>query len=165
MKLKVFTFRFTESADGFDDKPLQDFIADKEVIDFSEHFFVHEKTPYLTVLLSYRSLDHDEKRKVYRREDPRKALDEKEKEAYDALRTWRAARARQEGIPTYMIANNKQLARMIKLRATTKASLASVNGIGEAKITQYGEEILRTIAEHLGPEKVDVTHPDEEGES
>ena len=37
MKLKVFTFRFSESIDGFDDKPLQEFIADKEVIEFSEH--------------------------------------------------------------------------------------------------------------------------------
>ena len=143
---------------------MQDFIADKEVIDFSEHFFVHEKTPYLTVILSYRLLDHDEKRKVYRREDPRKELDDGEKQAYDALRAWRAARARQEGIPTYMIANNKQLARIIKLRASTKASLAGVSGIGEAKITRYGEEILQTIAEHLVPEKVEDLNSNEEGE-
>jgi hypothetical protein len=47
LKLKIFTFQFSESAKGFDDKPLQEFIADKEVIEFSEHFFIHENTPYL----------------------------------------------------------------------------------------------------------------------
>jgi len=152
LKLKIFTFRFSESIDGFDDKPLQEFIADKEVIDFSEHFFIYEKTPYLTVLLSYRLPAADEKRKQKSRPDPAKELDEQEKQAYDALRTWRAVRARQEGIPPYMIANNKQLAKMIKLRATTKSALAKVEGIGDAKIAKYGDEILQTIAQHLKPE-------------
>jgi hypothetical protein len=36
LKLKIFTFRFSESIDGFDDKPLQEFIADKEVIVFTD---------------------------------------------------------------------------------------------------------------------------------
>jgi len=66
LKLKVFTFRFSESAEGFNDEPLQEFIADKEVIEFSEHFFVHEKTPYLTLLLSYRLLNHDQRGKIKR---------------------------------------------------------------------------------------------------
>ena len=82
MKLKIFTFKFSESANGFDDKPLQGFIADKEVIDFSEHFFIHDKTPYLTILISYRLLNRDE-RKAAPRQDPRKELDEaKRKEIY-----------------------------------------------------------------------------------
>ncbi|MBW2737884.1 MAG: HRDC domain-containing protein [Deltaproteobacteria bacterium] len=66
-------------------------------------------------------------------------LDEREKEAYEALRVWRAAKAKQEGIPPYMIANNKQLAKIVKLKAGTKAELAKVSGIGEAKIKQHGE--------------------------
>ena len=165
MKLKVFTFRFSGSTDGFNDEPLQAFIADKEVIEFSEHFFVHEKTPYLTLLLSYRLLNHDQGGKSKRRQDPRKELDDREKQAYDALRAWRAARARQEGIPPYMIANNKQLAGMIKRGAATKVSLAGVEGIGEAKIARYGDEILQTIAEHLVPEKVDDNDSDKEVES
>ncbi len=53
MKLKVFTFRVADSAHGFDDAPLQRFVADKEVVDFNNHFFIHDKTPYLTVIISY----------------------------------------------------------------------------------------------------------------
>ena len=164
MKLKIFTFQFSDSVAGFDDKPLQDFIADKEVIDFSEHFFIHEKIPYLKVLISYRLLAADEKRKLNLRRDPAKELDEEEKLAYDALRAWRSARARQEGIPPYMIANNKQLAKMIKLRATTRAGLGKVDGIGEAKTAKYGDEIVQTITKHLMPEAVEAPDKGQEPE-
>jgi ATP-dependent DNA helicase RecQ len=165
LKLKLFTFRFSDSAEGFDDQPLQEFIADKEVIEFSEHFFMHEKTPYFTVLLAYRLISDDEKRKRSRWVDPRRDLDDQEKAVYDALRTWRAARARQEGIPPYMIANNKQLAKMIKLRATTKSALAKVDGIGDVKIVKYGDEILQTIAQHPKPEAEAIELPEKDKDS
>lgn len=165
MKLKVFTFRFSHRVQGFDDQPLQKFMADKEVIEFSEHFFVHEKTPYLTVLLAYRPIADDERRKRSRRVDPRKYLDDQEKQVYDALRTWRAARARQEGIPPYMIANNKQLAKMIKLGATTKSALAEVDGIGDVKIVKYGDEILQTISQHFKPEAEAIEVPEKDKDS
>ena len=148
MKLKVFTFRFSESKDGFNDEHMQEFISEKEVIEFRDHFFVHEKTPYLTVLISYRDISPGEKRKSYQRKDPRNELDENEHKVYDALRAWRAARASQEGIPPYMIANNSQIARMVKLRAKSKADFSKVKGIGEAKIARYGEDILRIISEY-----------------
>ena len=106
MKLKVFTFRFSESVDGFDDKALQEFIADKEVIELSEHFFIHENTPYFTIIISYRLLAAEEKRRLDRRQDPRSELDDREKKSYDALRAWRSVLARQDGIPAFMIAAN-----------------------------------------------------------
>ena len=149
MKLKVFTFRFSENADGFNDEPMQEFIADKEIIEFSEHFFVHEKTPYLTVLISYRDISKNERAKLNRKFDPRKELDSREKETYDVLRAWRAERAKKEGIPPYMIANNKQIGDMVKLRAKTRADLARIKGIGDAKTSQYGEDILKILAKHL----------------
>ena len=99
MKLKIFTLTFSDSKNGFDDHAIQDFQSDREIIEVTEHFFVHEQTPYLTVLLSYRDIAADEKRKpaTKRRFDPRDDLDEAEKAVYDALRSWRAARAKQEG--------------------------------------------------------------------
>ncbi len=164
MKLKVFTFRFSESVDGFDDKALQEFIVDKEVIEFAEHFFIHENTPYLTVLIAYRLLAAEEKRKLDRRQDPRSELDDREKKAYDALRAWRAVRAKQDGLPAYMIATNKQFAQMIKLGAMEPAALSRVPGVGEAKIANYGEEILQVISQTLMPEPAEEHKPGKESE-
>jgi len=155
MKLKIFTIKFSNSENGFDDSAIQDFQAEREIIEVTEHFFVHERTPYLTVLLSYRDISADEKRKpiTKRRSDPRADLDEEEKITYDALRSWRAAKAKQEGIPPYVIANNKQLAKMIKLRADNKTALLKVDGFGEAKTEQYGTEILEMLKAQTDSEK------------
>ena len=76
MRLKVFTFRFSSEADGFDDSPMQAFIADKEVIECRDHFFVHENTRYLTVILSYRMAASAEKGRPVR-EDLGKELEKK----------------------------------------------------------------------------------------
>jgi superfamily II DNA helicase RecQ len=162
VKLKIFSLRF---ADGFDDAALQAFIADKEVIEFSEHFFVHERTPYLTVIVSYREIAADERRRGFPRDNPRNELDESEAKAYDALRVWRGVQARQDGVPPYMIVNNGQIARLVKLRAATKADLAKVNGIGEQKIEHYGAEILKIIAEHLSPAVATASETNEGGAS
>ena len=107
------------------------------------------------MLLSYRDISADEKRKpiTKRRSDPRADLDEEEKKTYDTLRAWRAARAKQEGIPPYVIANNKQLVKMIKLGADTKTALLKVDGFGEAKAEQYGTEILEMLKAHDDSEK------------
>ncbi len=154
MKIKVFTLKFSEKEGGFNDQPMQDFIADKEVIEFSNHFFIHDKSPYLLILISYRDISPDERRRVIPNQDPRKELDNKEKEAYDALKTWRMARAKQEGIPPYLIANNKQLAKMVTLKAKFKADLAKIPGFGEAKIIKYSNDILKLLAEYFKPSPV-----------
>lgn len=139
-------FRFHR---GFDDKPLRDFIADKEVFEFSEHFFIYENTPFLTILIAYRSIESLESRRYVKQPDPRLEFDGVEKEAYDALRAWRAAAGKLEGIPVYMIASNKQLAKIIKVKPTSREALGRVEGIGEAKIHKYGDQVLEVLSKHL----------------
>lgn len=165
MKLKIFTFRFSTVADGFDDAPLRDFILDKEVVDFTEHFFEHERTPYLTVVLAYRDLAPDEKRSTRRREAPEKELSAEERSVFDALRNWRAGRARADGIPPYMIANNRQFTRIVMLRACSKADLAKVNGVGERKIARYGDDILAVLAAHPGSSSAPPPSSDREAQA
>ena len=165
MKLKVFTLQFSGSTEGFDDQPLQEFIADKEVIEFSEHFFIHENKPCLTILIAYRALESLESRRFVRQADPRLELDGADKEAYDALRAWRAAAAKMEGIPPYMIANNRQLAKMIKIKATSREGLGRVEGIGEAKTAKYGDQILEIISRHLAGTPIQAADQSEGSET
>jgi len=48
-----------------------------------------------------------------------------------------------------MIANNKQLARMIRNKPSSREALSKVEGIGEAKIAKYGDQILEILSKHL----------------
>ncbi len=145
MRLKLFTIKFSENEGLFDEEEIQEFTKNKEIIDYDQHFFIHNKMPYIFVMLSYRETDKTYSYKKRRKEDPRKELDEKEKEIYDALRLWRAALAKKEGFPPYIIAMNKQLAAIIKLDPETKEDLKKVHGYGDVKIKTYGDEIIEII--------------------
>jgi len=146
MKLRIFSFPFIEDT-GFDDTELQNFLSDREVVDVRDHFFVRDGEPWLFLVLSYRDMSSYEKDNAKRnhKKDPRTGLDEHERAVYDALRTWRTARAKQDGVPVYLVANNRQLAAMVKLRAETKADLMTVDGFGEEKVKHYGDEILEVL--------------------
>jgi len=150
MKLKLMTLAF-ESGKGFVDEAVQAFLTDKEMVDVQHYFFVHEKQPWLTLLISYREQESEVKRTPGLHGDIYRQLDETEKVVFNALREWRTARSKQEGIPPYLIASNKQLARMVRGKAASRADLHRVEGIGEAKVERYGAEILDILAAHFQP--------------
>jgi superfamily II DNA helicase RecQ len=164
LKLKVFTFRFGENTEGFNDEELQQFTMDKEIIEFAEHFFTFDKRPYLTVIISYRDKPPGNTYKSVRKQDPRSELDERERQLYDVLRNWRAARTTQEGIPPYMIANNRQIAGMVKTNVKSKKDFNGIEGFGEAKITRYAEDIIKALVSHQNPDS-DGTLETDEGET
>lgn len=53
MLVKIISLTFDSVRGGFDDSPLTDFIKDKEIISISDHFFVKNETPYLSVVIKY----------------------------------------------------------------------------------------------------------------
>lgn len=53
MLAKIFTLRFNELTDSFDDTPLQEFIKNKEILSLREHFFMRREVPYLTMIVNY----------------------------------------------------------------------------------------------------------------
>ncbi len=64
------------------------------------------------------------------------------------LRAWRSARAREAGVPAYVIAHDALLAAIVEQRPETPAALRRIRGMGPAKLDQYGEEILAIVAHH-----------------
>ena len=78
--------------------------------------------------------------------DWRAQVAEAEIPLYDALRDWRAERARRDGVAPYMVCTNQQLAAMIKARPQSMAKLGTIDGIGKAKLEKYGQEILALLA-------------------
>jgi DNA helicase II / ATP-dependent DNA helicase PcrA len=65
--------------------------------------------------------------------------------AAGALRRWRKERAREAGVPAYVVFNDKTLEEIARKLPGTMAELASVSGIGPLRIRGYGDEILRLL--------------------
>jgi len=68
------------------------------------------------------------------------------KPIFERLRTWRAAMAKEQGVPAYVIFHDATLRQIATDSPTTLAELGKVNGVGENKLAKYGQQILETLA-------------------
>jgi ATP-dependent DNA helicase UvrD/PcrA len=76
----------------------------------------------------------------------KRRADEPRDPTYQALKQWRLQRAKLDEIPAYVVFHNTTLAEIAERRPRTIRELASVPGIGPAKLERYGEEVLAALA-------------------
>ncbi|WP_369147708.1 DNA helicase RecQ [Streptomyces sp. R44] len=69
---------------------------------------------------------------------------------FEALRAWRAATAREQGVPAYVVFHDATLREIATRMPTTVEELGTVGGVGEAKLTKYAEGVLDTLAQAGG---------------
>jgi ATP-dependent DNA helicase RecQ len=66
---------------------------------------------------------------------------------FQRLRAWRAATAKEEGVPAYVVFHDATLRQIAVERPATLAAVGSISGIGENKLRKYGQQVLDTIGE------------------
>ena len=64
---------------------------------------------------------------------------------FEALRAWRAAEAKAQHVPPYVIFHDRSLAEIAAAKPGSRATLAAINGVGEAKLAHYGEAVLQVV--------------------
>jgi ATP-dependent DNA helicase RecQ len=65
---------------------------------------------------------------------------------FERLRAWRAAQAKELGVPAYVIFHDATLRQIAADVPTTLAQLGTVSGVGQTKLERYGQAILDTLA-------------------
>ncbi|MCC6628806.1 MAG: RecQ family ATP-dependent DNA helicase [Chloroflexi bacterium] len=65
---------------------------------------------------------------------------------FERLRRWRTERATAEGVPAYVILHNAALINLVATSPRSLDDLATVSGLGPAKIERYGSDLLRLLA-------------------
>jgi ATP-dependent DNA helicase RecQ len=80
---------------------------------------------------------------------PRRAapidLPEKAVPVFEQLRAWRAAAAKEQGVPAYVIFHDATLRQIATESPSTLTELGTVSGVGENKLAKYGQQILDTL--------------------
>ncbi|WP_107450239.1 DNA helicase RecQ [Streptomyces silvensis] len=66
---------------------------------------------------------------------------------FEALRAWRAAQAREQGVPAYVIFHDATLREIATVRPASVGELGGIGGVGEKKLATYGEGVLEVLAE------------------
>ena len=145
MKLKVFSLRLDPTSGIFDDTDLQAWQLDKDVIDVTEHLLHVGGAPVWCLLLRYIDGRPGPRRPATEEVDPRTQVPLANQPLFDTLRRWRNERAKRDGRPAYVLLTNKQLIEVARLRPTTTEALRTIEGIGEARARELGEEILALV--------------------
>ncbi len=65
---------------------------------------------------------------------------------FELLRAWRAATAKEQSLPAYIIFHDSTLRQIATDAPTTLAELGKVSGVGENKLAKYGQQILDTLS-------------------
>jgi ATP-dependent DNA helicase RecQ len=65
---------------------------------------------------------------------------------FERLRAWRAATAKEQGVPAYVIFHDVTLRQIATESPATLAQLGTVSGVGENKLAKFGQQILDTLA-------------------
>lgn len=71
---------------------------------------------------------------------------------FEALRAWRGATAKEQGVPAYVIFHDATLREIATVHPTTIGELGGVSGLGEKKLATYGEGVLEVLARTAGGE-------------
>jgi len=70
---------------------------------------------------------------------------------FDKLRAWRAAAAKEQGVPAYVIFHDATLREIATKQPSSLAELSTVSGVGETKLARYGQQILDTLGSAAPP--------------
>lgn len=73
-------------------------------------------------------------------------LNAKQELIYEELKEWRKAKAELLDLPAFCVFNNQTLIDMAKASPSNVKGLLKIKGVGPAKISQYGEEIISLLS-------------------
>ena len=64
---------------------------------------------------------------------------------FEQLRAWRAATAKEQGVPAYVIFHDATLREIAATQPSSLAALGKVSGVGETKLAKYGDQVLNVL--------------------
>lgn len=184
MRVQLFTFRYSATLGGFDDRPLTHFTRDKELLSLREHFFSVNDVPHLLCVVTWQDAvvtnpgvssaqgqppapdrsrqpipapasDKPRQSKRSAAPDPTEGLDERQRVLFNTLRGWRAEQAREDGVPPYLIFTNKHLVELVTTLPDSLTALGNLHGVGPGKVKRHGEQVLKMLGTLPPPTEVE----------
>ena len=162
MPVRVFTVPFDPGQGRFDDDAMVEALEGCRVLSLSDHAFTIDGTPVLALTVRFEPPPPPPgtaSKPAAPRNRPQDALADVDQQLFEALRSWRNARAKKDGRPAYVLFTNAQLVEIATRRPATKAALQAIDGIGDARVDGYGDDVLAVVAKvPRGADAADAQH-------
>ena len=68
-------------------------------------------------------------------------------EVFERLRAWRAATAKEAGVPAYVVFHDATLRAIATQKPATTGELGTISGVGATKLERYGDGVLAALAD------------------
>ena len=146
MKVKLIKVRLSDEFIYGDQKILDQFLAQNNILKF-ESAFVKDEESYWSVILYYEEMKmtvNESKNQKYSAEE-NDGLNPDEIKILESLKLWRSEKAKDQKLPVYFIATNNELLSIAKYKPLNKEDLIDIKGFGKHKIENYGEEIIEIL--------------------
>jgi len=150
MKYRIFTIPIHagEAATG----ELNRFLSTHQIISVEHQFAQNGANSAWSICVSYAGAEGQgrppssaKKAKI----DYREVLSKPDFQVYAKLRALRKTLAERDGVPAYALFTNQQLADMVQQRVTTASGMREIPGIGESKVTKYGDTFLDILQQEI----------------
>ena len=155
VETRILTIGWDTASGMFDDSVLREYLAEREVLRSEPQFFVHGGQPYWTVFLETRLLQGVEARApddTKKQEEKAAALkelltdlDEVQRARYQRLLHWRREAAVREGVPPYVVCDNRQAMDLARVAPATLQALGAIKGFGAKRLKKHGRDILEVL--------------------
>ena len=146
MKVQLFKIRLSDEFIYADQNVLDRFLQENNILKY-ETAFVKDEDSYWSVVLYYEELKlqvNESKPKKYSVQNDTE-LSSDEIKILDSLKLWRSEKAKDQKLPVYFIATDKELFSIAKYKPAKKEELLEIKGFGKHKIENYGEEIIEIL--------------------
>lgn len=124
-------------------------LLDLSLKEFSHIEYIKTKNQLLSTdekeFLKEKGIKVEEEKKTI---EDTEVLDVKDNELFEALREWRYAKCKEQEINAYRIITQKTLIQIVNNKPKTEEELLKLHGIGEAKLKEFGNEILEIVQEY-----------------
>jgi len=142
MRIKLFSISVAGDEEG--EEALNRFMAGNRVLELRQELVNAPGGAYWSFCVRYlgRATSSSVSNKKTERIDYKEVLDEKVFAIFSDLRVCRKELAREAAIPVYAVFTNAELAKMAGLEEMTMEAMKTISGIGEAKASKYGLEII-----------------------
>lgn len=143
MKVKILKIRLAEKFQEKDEILVNDYLKNYQILQMTSQL-ISEKEIYWSVFIRYsekNAVTNEPKAAKYAVEDD-EVLNSDEMKILESLKLWRTEKAKDQNLPVYFIATNKELFSIAKFKPVKKEELQDIKGFGKFKIEHYGSEII-----------------------
>ncbi len=131
-----------------EEEELNRFLRSVRVLSVRHEFIMQPHTPCWCVMVEYMEAGGEtgkHGKSGRKQKDYKEILSPEDFAMFCTLREWRKKQAEQDQIPVYTIFTNEQLAKLATTRPNSLTGLQEIEGIGEARVQKYGEQVLSIL--------------------